>query len=143
MADYYGANATKIEAGGLSNMLGAGNDGAVEHVVLDSYTGVAADSGSTIQVGGTLPDGAIITDIIVISEAQGNSQTIAIGDSDSGTRYLGATSVNAAARLQMTSIGGYVIGTNAGDNKILLTVGGNALDATKTIWAMIKYVYRA
>lgn len=143
MADYYGANATKIIAGGLANMLGAGLDGGVEHVVFDSYTGVAVASGKTIQIGPTLPAGAIITNIIVESEAQGNNQTLAIGDANTADLYCAATSVNAAACLRLTKNLGYVVGTTDGDDKILLTVGGNALSASADIRAVIKYVCRA
>jgi hypothetical protein len=143
MAYYYGANVTKIRAGGLSNMLGAGLDNAVEHVFVDSYTGVAVASGSTIQISPELPDGAIITDIIVESEAQGNSQTLAIGDANTSDLYCAATSVNAAACLRLTKNLGYVVGTADDDNKILLTVGGNALSASADIHVAIKYTCRA
>lgn len=139
MSEVFGVNQTKIDAGGVENQLEKGlRDGRLK-VCYDEYEAAALATASTIEMCGELPEGAVIYDIILMNDAL-STVTIAVGDSHTAARYISATSMAAAARTNLNTIGGsgYTIGTTAGDNQLLLTTAGVSA-ATGTIKVAVIY----
>jgi len=131
MSAVSGVNQTIIDAGGLSDQLARGLiDGRVK-VCLDSYEASTLVSGSTIKLFGALPAGAKIVEMIIDFDALG-SATIDVGDSNDADRYISADSVSSAGISHIENINGrgYVIGTTAGDNQILITTGSASISGT-------------
>jgi len=120
-----GVNATALAAGGLSNKLLAGLLDARVKADFDTYitVGTIEDGTSTIAMGRVLPKGANIVDVILyLSKALTSSVTLSVGDSNAATRYLNAVATTAAIAVHANLVGeGYIIGTNSGDNQILVT----------------------
>ena len=94
-------------------------------------------------MGPILPQGALIRNVEIICGALGGSTTLAAGDSNSASRYIAAASTASATRLQCSLVAGinYVIGTNSGDNQIVLTTGGATLSASIVIQVIVTYVF--
>ena len=143
MSAVLGVNQTKIETPTPANRLAKGLfDGRLK-VTTDIYEAAALESGSTIKVGGLLPKGARIKEIVLHTDDLGNNTTLAVGDSDTANRYIVATDHGAGAalitRITIAQIAGrdYVIGTNTGDNQIVITTGAG--EATNTIKIDIIY----
>jgi hypothetical protein len=138
-----GVVATAVAATGLANKQGPGVIDARLKQSFDTYTTLGTETtGSTILMGPILPQGALIRDVKIVYTANA-SATLSVGDSASATRYQNATSINAAGATSTTSTTGtnYEIGTNSGDNQILLTVGGATLQTGATIQVLITYVF--
>ncbi len=142
MSAVKGVNQTKIETPTPANRLAKGLfDGRLK-VTTDIYEAAALASGSTIKVGGLLPKGARIKEIVLHTDNLQNNTTLAVGDSDTADRYIAATDHGAAAlitRILAAQIAGrdYVIGTATGDNQIVITTGSG--EATGTIKIDIIY----
>lgn len=140
MATVLGVNQTKIEAGGIANLLDKGQTDARSKLVFDTYEASALASGSVIKVCGTLPVGAVIHNIVIMNDAMNANVGISIGDSNDANRYTIANSMTTAQVKTIDKIDGfgYVIGTTAGDNQIYLTTNG-ASACTGTIKVVVKY----
>jgi len=140
MSDVKGVNRTKMDSATPDDRLTGGEfDGRVK-VSIDSYEAATLVSGSTIEIGGTLPEGAKVLEVVIQADALGGSVTLAVGDSDTAARYISATAMNTGDKvLRINAIGGrnYVIGTASGDNQVLITVGGAS--ATGSIKTQIFY----
>lgn len=136
MAQYNGVNYTLELAGKIAISQGVTRSGL--NVISDTYECSSTASGSTIVLA-NLPQGAVIHGITLATDALGASTTVSLGDSTSATRYLAATSTVSAVSTNAILVDGlgYVIGTNAGDNLVLATIGGGA--ATGTIKTEIVY----
>jgi hypothetical protein len=138
MADYYGVNATKVLTPTSDNILSPGTLGGRVRVLTDSIT-VAAAGDETIAIGRELQAGAIIVGIQIKNAALGANITLEVGDSDDPNRYITAYDANANTEATFADnlIGGlhYKIGTNDGDEQILITVrdaaAGGAAGALK------------
>jgi len=139
MADVKGVNNTIADAPAPSSVLDGGQLGGNVKVMYDSYEADSLASGSTIEVGKELPAGARVLGINLYNDALGTGVTLAVGDSDDADRYLAAASAASAGKLEANLADGigYAIGTNDGDNQVLITTGGAA--ATGTIKAVILY----
>ena len=130
----------------IDKVVGKGKNIGVVKVRRDKYVpvGDASETAAKTILIGEILDGASILGVIVSSGAQGNSCTLAVGDcSDGGSaRYAAATSVASAVSFFAAKGTGYLVGTAAGDGKIILTIGTNALaaDATKVIETAILYM---
>lgn len=134
MAQVLGANVTIAQSRSDSKI----SDGLIQtkqRVWTDSYEAAALAAGTIVIAD--LPTGAKVQEIEVYHDALG-ATTLAIGDSDTADRYLAAASVAAAGKLSSDKVDGfnYVVGTNDGDNEILLT---NAGAITGTIKTVVKY----
>ena len=140
MAAVKGVNKTLVDAGGLQSAMLRGQNDARRKSTVDSYEAAVLVLASTIQVGSTLPKGARIKEIILHADALGGSVTLAVGDSVTADRYITATAMNTANKVtKLTQIAGrdYVIGTNTGDNQIVITTAGAS--ASGTIKIEIQY----
>jgi hypothetical protein len=145
MANYLGVNATKLATNIGANVIDTGMVRAVEYVMYDEYEASSLASGSTITLFDKIPNGAVVTEIIVIADDLGtSSSTFAVGDSNDDNRYLAAYATGSATFKALSTSGvidtgiGYRIGTNAGDNQILITTAGGVV-TTGTIKAYLKY----
>ena len=141
MSAVKGVNYTKYDAGTYGdNWIDQGKIKSGVHVWTDSYEASALENASTIAIA-ELPDGAVVLDVTVISDDLGSTVTISAGDSDDADRYIAATSVSAANDvLSLATVAGlgYVIGTNDGDNTVLLTTAGilGGTISTKVVYSV-------
>jgi hypothetical protein len=138
MAALYGANVTKIRAGGSGdNIVAGGQIKVTTKVFQDTYEAAAAQIADTIEIA-TLPADQTIVDVKIYFDALG-AATVDVGDSDTANRYMDAVDVSAASDNSLDEIGGqnYVTGTNDGDTSIIITVIGAAI--TGTIKAVVTY----
>lgn len=142
MSEVIGVNATIIASLTPATILDAGDCAGKVRVFQDTYEASALASGSTITMGPTLPAGAKIVNVIVSSDNLGNNTTLAVGDSDDTDRYITATDHGAAVAttaLKAVDGLGYEIGTNDGDDQILITTAAGA--GTGTITLVVFYTY--
>lgn len=141
MATVKGVNKTKIDNGGLSNMLDAGyQDGRVK-VALDTYEASALASGSLIEMCGDLPQGARIIDVILTMDATINANIqLLVGDSTDDDRYIDATGSAAVQTVHCEMVEGfdYVIGTASADSQIIVKTTGLSA-ATGTLKLVVLY----
>lgn len=126
MATVKGVNRTLFDTPDINNRAAKGIFDARVKSIVDTYTAAALALGSTIQMGGLIPAGARIKEIILHTANLGNSTELSVGDSNDVDRYIVATDHGSAAlitRITIAQIAGrdYVIGTNTGDNQILIT----------------------
>jgi hypothetical protein len=143
MAAVKGVNRTKWDSPTPANVGKQGEAYAQVVQVYDTYTAASLATASTIAVGPKLPKGARVRNIFVKAAALGTSTTLKVGDSATSDRYLTAyatSSATAKSLLVDGVIGGidYVVGTNSGDDQILLT---NAATLTGAIKVVIEYVH--
>jgi hypothetical protein len=135
MAAVKGDNRTKLDTNIGANVMDTGENRANVSVIFDRYTAAALAAGSTIKVGDVVPFGSTIVDIVLSYAALGASSTLSVGDSASATRYINAISSASAGvtRLSLAATFGYRIGTNAGDNQIVITTAGAAITGLVTV----------
>lgn len=140
MATVYGDNYTKVLAGGTSNILDRAKVGEKVRCLPETYKADALESGSTIALAKDLKPGDIVVGGAIYYEALGASSTLTVGDSNDADRYLAVTDSSSAGGTSFNLVGGinYTIGTNDGDQTILITTGGAAI--TGTVKAVIFYV---
>jgi len=136
-----GVSQTAIDAGGLAQQLAAGmRDGRVK-VCLDSYVADGSESaGSTIKFGGELPAGAKIIAIILSASVAQSSLTCKLGTSYNDDEFAatGNTTLQAALTAWIEHGKGYVVGTVALDDQVLLTTEAATMTAG-TIYCAILY----
>lgn len=138
-----GVIATAVAATGLANKQDQGLIDARMKVSIDTYTTSGNEGvGSTITMGPILPQGARIINIDLIYTAMSGA-TISVGDTNSASRYQNGTAVTSAGKTGITAAAGinYEIGTNTGDNQIVLTIAGATLAASATIKVLIEYSF--
>ena len=123
------------------NWMTAGYVDGRKKIMLDYYVGLGTElSGSTLNMCAPLPQGAMILSVSVISSANTSSLTWSVGDLNLATRYANAGTGIATAGSNIiptleASTGPYIIGTNTGDNQIIITTGGATL-GTGTIYSL-------
>ena len=137
MASVKGANFTNITATPIVKIDSSEWHGNMR-VQFDSYEASSLASGSDISVA-RLPKGAKVYDIIVHFDALGGSSTVSVGDADSATRYIAATSTASAGQMSMSQEGaiagvGY---EQTAETDIILTTGGASI--TGTIKCVVMY----
>lgn len=142
----YGVNATLVAAGGVSQILQGMVDARVKCMV-DTFvtTGASEDIGTTITFGPALPTGARILDVIlgVTGSLGSGSTTLSVGDANTAALYIAATAITAAVILRNSAKPdglNYIIGTNSGDNRIIVTTAG-AHNATASVTVKIIVIY--
>jgi len=120
-------NSTTYEAQASGKMaLDQGIGFAPLKVVSGEYTAASTASGTIINLC-QLPKGAVVHDVIVDTAALGASTTLKVGDSYDDDLYAAAASTSSAAQIKAGVAGkGYRIGTNAGDDLLIATIGGAA-----------------
>lgn len=118
-------------------------DGRVK-VLLDTYTGLGTgeDAGSVITFA-TLPTGANILQIFIGTSVATSSLTVSVGDADSATRYVSASTTlqSTAGLYPLTALGALprVVGTSTYDNRIIWTTAGAALGTGTVYTLMVLY----
>lgn len=141
MATVNGTNYAKTADPTSSNILDRGVVGGKIKVMHDTYEAASLATGTTIKIGKDLQDGVRILDVWIIADALGSGVTLAAGDSDTAARYISATAANTGnLRIDLDTIAGfnYEIGSNDGDNTILVTLAGTA-SGTGTIKVGVLY----
>lgn len=98
-------------------------------VISGDYEASAAASGTIIDLC-KVPEGAVIHDVILDTDALGASSTLKVGDGADDDRYAAATSTASAAQIKAGVNKGYRVGKAAGDDVIIATVGGAAITGT-------------
>ena len=133
--------AAAFSTGGVSNWQTPGYIRGNVRVMVDWYVGTSSDvTGSVISMFPPLDAGSMILFFILGASASTGSLTFSLGDSGSATRYLSAGTGIATAGSNIiptleASTGPYIIGTNTGDNQIIITTGGATL-GTGTIYSL-------
>lgn len=138
--DVLGVNQTLVDAGGLATIARGLHNGRIK-VNYDSYTADGTEAaGSTIQLCGDLPAGAKIIAIILAAGTAQSSLTMTVGNSYDADAYLaaGATQLQTASVALVLSGKGVIVGTNTGDNDILITTAAATMTAG-TIYAAVLY----
>lgn len=145
MASVNGTNYAKAADPTSSNIVDRGVLRGKVRVMQDTYEAASLASGSTIKVGKDLNDGDRIVDVWVMFDDMGDAKcTISVGDSDTAARYISATDVGTSAgRVDIDTIGGmgYEIGTNDGDDTILLTTGTTSGSEVQTGTIKVAVLY--
>ncbi len=136
--------------GGPANWVTGGFiDGRVK-VMLDYYLAAGTEVAATvIQMGSLLPVGAKILAIMVQTATSTGSLTWSVGDLDSATRYVSASTNAATAGTYWYGggkdavVGPYVIGSNPAtptatdnDQQIIITTGGATLGVQMIVCAV-------
>lgn len=130
MAAYLGDVQTAVAATGLNNIQAFGKINARAKVNLESYTILGTEaSGSTLDIGATLPANARVLEIVLNFSVAQTSLTLSIGDGASATRYVSASTGPQTVGRTVVSGRNYLVGTTSGDNLIRLTTGGATMTA--------------
>ena len=134
MAQVKADNRTKADTPTSDNVLAPGTLGGRVRVMQEVYTFASEAVNDTILLFQDLKAGATILDLVVDLTTTTNAVILDIGDSADVDRYINgltATSIatnrnatNAAGGLFQSTGVNYIVGTNDGDNKIIITVLG-------------------
>ena len=140
-------------AGGTTNWQTPGYIRGNVQAYTDYYVGLGTEtSGTVIKMHPLLDVGLMILYHVLTVVASTGSLTLSIGDLDSATRYVSASTSAATAGCYiygcaLGSTGPYVIGTNPAtptatdtDAQIILTTGGATLGATNIFSLTTAYV---
>ena len=133
MADYKGVNYTKSETPTAPNIMDGREMDAVVKMHTETYEASAVAQNKTMALFKDLTDGLNVVGGIVYFDALGSNSSISIGDSNDADRYLTTTTTTSAGSAIFNAVNGinYKLGTNDGDNTMLLTaVGSGALSGT-------------
>jgi|SRR3990167_4970100 len=144
MATVKAVNRTLADATDWDHTLKPGKFGGHVSVMVDTYEASALPSGDVIEMGGDLPIGAQVLDVIVKHDALGGSVTLAVGDAEDTDRYIAATAASSAGALRATLADGaeYEVDNttpSTPDTQVLVTIGGAS--ATGTIKLIVLYTF--
>lgn len=153
MANYSGVVYAVGQAASPSNWLTAGFVNGRIKCQLDYYIGLGTEAaGSVLYMGALLPIGAKILSIDLLTSANTSSLTISVGDLESATRYVSASTGPQSARITACSgfisatNGWYIIGTTttptttSNDQQIILTTAGATLGTGTVYGTRVNYV---
>lgn len=135
MTTAYGVSMTKYRSGGGANVIDRGVvRGNVEYII-ETYEASTLASGSTIAVGKPLNTGDIILGgDLYFDDLSSGTTTVSVGDVNTSALYLTLTDcASAAGHATFDKVDGigYIVGTTANDEQILLTsAGGTAASGT-------------
>lgn len=139
MADVNGTTYGKFIDPSPGNILDPGECGGRVRCITESYTATPIATGASILLGGTLPTGARIVEVILSWTALGASATATVGDAGDADRYLTTLNIGTAGSARLNAATGFnykVTGTT--DNVIKFATAG-ATAATGTVKAAIFY----
>jgi len=142
MPQFEGVNVTKFDAGTSgANWIDQGLIKSSLKVWSDSYVALGTEIVADTLVVAELPAGAVIHGIQLTTSALGAARTLTCGDANTAALYKAAIDVSAAVTDNSLLAAGnqYVIGTNANDERILLTLGGDVLTIGDVIKTQIFY----
>lgn len=142
MATYKGANRTIMDAITPATVLDPGLAGGVVRCMIDTYTADATETtGTVIEMGGDLPKGARIIDVIVTNPDGAASMTV--GDAGSATRYETTIAAGVTAHMDNAGTLGYEILTapdaTTPTNQILITTATDTLDTGLVTRCVVLY----
>jgi len=128
MATIQADNRTNADNPTSDNVLAPGTLGGRVRVLQDQVTLAAEGNPATIEIGRKLQAGATILGVELYNAALGASTVLAVGDSDDTSRYLDVADANSAGWTKDVNLAGiqYVVGTNSGDDEIVITLTGGA-----------------
>jgi len=144
MATVKGVNRTVADAVTAAHVLDPGLFGGNVKVQLDTYEAAAIASGTVIEVGGDLPKGARVINVMLVNDALGASVTLDVGDEEDPNRYISAYDGSAAGVKWGDLADGieYAVDDTVPttpDSQVLVTTGGAT--ATGTIKVAIFYTH--
>lgn len=131
MAEVLGVNVTKFDAGTSdTTWIDQGLIKSSIKIWSDVYEAAAVQIADTIVIA-ELPAGAVVMGILLQFDALG-AATVNCGDANTADLYKAAVDVSSAGDDNTILVDGaqYVIGTNADDERIILTVAGAAITGT-------------
>ena len=142
MPEFEGVNVTKYDAG-TSNTTWI-DQGLIKSgikVWSESYVALGTEVIADTIVIAELPAGAVIHGIQLTTSALGAARTLEVGDANTAALYKAAVDVSAAVTDNSLDAAGnqYVIGTNTGDERIILTLGGGVLTIADVIKTQVFY----
>lgn len=135
MATIKGANRTIADAITPSTILSPGLAGGKVRCMIDTFTGTAAIATNTIAMGGTLPVGATVIDVIVDNP---HASTFTVGDVDSASRYNASVAATSLEHIDAAGGINYIVDGDD-DQQVTLTVVGAAMTAGLTLTVAILY----
>jgi len=140
MSAVKGVTKTKIDAGTLENLDAIGTYNAEVLCMRDTYEAAALATASTIKMGGEIPKGARIQEVVVGFDTLSGDTTFDVGDSADANRYQDAVDASSTGFQRIEAVDGmdYVVGTASGDNQIVITITGTSA-ATGTIKVAVFY----
>ncbi len=99
----------------------------------DTYQASALASGSTIDMGGTLPTNARVIMVLLSFDALGGSVTLDVGDDEDPNRYISAEDVSSlGSKLSDLVDGqGYKVDmttSSTPDNQVVIITGGGTVN---------------
>jgi len=131
-----GVNRTLMDTPTPANRLKSGrHDGRVK-VTVDTYEASAVAAASTIDMCGTLPTGAKILEVILITDDLSDDATLEVGDDEDPNRYITATictTANQVTRLNAIDGQDYEVDmtiSSTPDNQIVITTAVSAITGT-------------
>jgi len=133
MSELYGVNYTKYNSGFPADIIARGQGGGILQCISDTYEASSTTAEDTVAIGHDLNAGDVVLFYILSSDDCGNDNAIDIGDSNDPNRYAdGIDNESAVSGNKAIFVDGmgYVIGTNSGDETILLTLTDNAHTGT-------------
>lgn len=133
MSAVYGVNATKFLTPTGSNILDQATFNAEVKMMYDSYEASALATASTITMGGKLPVGARIINVILYSDDMGSTVTCDVGDADDADRYLDGVDVTNANDVHSLLGAGTRLGEIDGFGYTVLGTGANGGDDTQIV----------
>ena len=142
MPQFEGVNVTKFDAGTSdTTWIDQGLIKSSIKVWSDSYVALGTEIIADTLVVAVLPAGAVIQGISLTTSALGAARTLAVGDANTADLYKAAVDVSAAVTDNSLDAAGnqYVIGTNADDERIVLTLAGGVLTIGDVIKTQIFY----
>jgi hypothetical protein len=133
MSAVYGVNATKLLTPSASNIIDQSTLHSEVKMMYDEYEASALATASTITMGGKLPVGARILNVILYNDDMGSTVTCDVGDADDADRYLDGVNLTnandcnslliAGTRLGEIDGFGYVIDGDDDDQIVITTAG--------------------
>ncbi len=96
MATVYGVNRTILNSGTPDHTLAKGLSGGRVRAMIDTYEANALAANSVVLMGGKLPVGANIVDVILDHDALGGGTSIDVGDAADADRYIDGEDTSSA-----------------------------------------------
>lgn len=127
MATVYGVNKTKMNAGNHQNIISPDEQGARVRWMQDSYEAAGLVKGSSIVMGGKVPQGAqILPGSKVWHDALGGSSEIAVGTAELGVELSASEDTSSAGTVGLNDAGVDGFGTKLSSAvDIWVTVSGS------------------
>lgn len=137
MATVKGVNRTLADDPVGSNIMDPGVQQGKVRVIMDTYEASSVAIGSIIEVGGLIPKGARVLDVVLTHDALG-AATVDVGDYEDTDRYFNDESVasaNTLHRLNLIDGRQYKVdettpGATSTDRQVIITTAGAVISGT-------------